>query len=114
MKTFSVYPPVMDWNGYKADSIVEKANVFNNYRCSVFGPASQIKIVLSNNPSIILSVSLVAVFEFENMLKECDDNLSAGSDNSPAFVLHHSASILAPLVHSLFQCIVDAGIWPGE
>ena len=114
MKTSSVYPSVLEWNGYKAHSIVEKANVFNNYFCSVFGPATQITIVLSNHPSIILSNSLVAVSEVENMLKECDDNLSAGSDNVPAFVLHHSASILAPLVHSLFQCIVDTGIWPDE
>ena len=48
------------------------------------------------------------------MLKECDDNLSVGSDNIPAFVLHHSASILAPLVHSHFQGIVYTGIWPDE
>ena len=100
------------WN--EAHSIVEKANVFNNYFGSVSGPASQITIVLSNNPSIILSDSLVAVSEVENMLKECDDNLSAGSDNIPAFVLHHSLSILAPFVLSLFQCIVETGIWPDE
>ena len=75
MKTSSVYPSVVEWNGYKAHSIVEKAKVFNNYFCSVFEPATRITIVLSNNPSIILSDSLVAVFEVENMLKECDDNL---------------------------------------
>ena len=114
MKTSSVYPSVLECNGYKAHSIVEKVNVFNNYFCSRFGPATQITIVLSNNPSIILSDSLVAVSEFENMPKECDDPLSARSDNIPAFVLHHSASILAPLVLSLFQCIVETGIWPDE
>ena len=114
MKTSSVYPSVLEWNGYKAHSIVEKVNVFNHYFCSRFGPATQITIVLSNNPSIILSDSLVAVSEFENMPKECDDPLSARSDNIPAFVLHHSASILAPLVLSLFQCIVETGIWPDE
>ena len=114
MNTSSVYPSVLEWNDYKAHSIVEKANVFNNYFCSLFGPASQITIVLSKNPSIILSDSLVAVSEVENMLKECDDNLSAGSDNIPAFVLHISASILARLVRPLFQGIVETGIWPDE
>ena len=69
MDIFSVYPSVLEGNGCKAHSIVEKANVFNSYFCSVFGPATQITIVLSNNPSII---SLVAVSEIENMLKECD------------------------------------------
>ena len=114
MKTSSVYPSVLEWNGYKAHSIVEKANVFNNYFCSVFGPATHTTNVLSNNPSIILSDSPVAVSEVENMLKECDYNLSVGSDIIPAFVLHHSASILASLVHSLFQCIFETGIWPDE
>ena len=109
VKSSFVYSSVFDWNGYNHHSIVEETNVYNNYFCSVFGPATQITIVLSNNPSIILSDSLVAVSEVENMLKECDDNLSPGSDNIPAFVLHPSASYLAPLVHSLFQYIVDTG-----
>ena len=98
----------------KTHSIVEKANVFNNYFFSVFEPASQKTYVLYNNPSIILSDALVAASEVENMVKECDDNLLAGSDNVPAFGLHRSASILAPLVHSVFQCIVATGICPDE
>ena len=80
----------------------------------MFGPATQLTFVLSNNPIIILSDSLVAVSAVEIMLKKCEDNLSTGSDDILAFVLHHSASNLAPLVHSLFQCIVETGIWPNE
>ena len=47
MKPSSVYPSVLEWNDCKALPIAEKANVFNNYFCSVFGPATQITIALS-------------------------------------------------------------------
>ena len=102
MKNRSVYPSVLGWNSYKTHSIVEKTKDFTNYFCSVLRPATQITIFLSNNPRIILSDSLVTVSEFENLLKESDDNPSAGSDNFAAFPLHHSASLLAPVVHSFF------------
>ena len=114
MKTFSVYLYVLQWKGNKTHSNFEKANVFNNYFCSVFGPATQITTVLSNNSSIILSTSSAAVSEVKNMLKECDENLPAGSDNISAFILHYCASFLASLVHSISQCIVDSGTWPDE
>jgi hypothetical protein len=53
-----------------------------------------------------------SIEDFEKVLRSIDLNKAAGSDNISPAVIRSCASELAPVLHCLFNKIVDSGTWP--
>ena len=83
-----------------------KADLFNNFFCSVYKSETFTYNGCSDNTSINLRELSFGESDVNSLLKKVPDTTAVAADGIPPFVLKYNADALTPMVYILFSQIV--------
>ena len=105
-------PSVVKLGASCASTDNTKADLFNNFFCSVYKSETFTYNGCSDNTSINLRELSLGESDVNSLLKKVPDTTAVAADGIPPFVLKYNADALTPMVYILFSQIVTCCIWP--
>ena len=103
-------PSVVKLGASSASTDNTKADLFNNFFCSVFKSETFTYNGCSDNTSINLRELSFGESDVNSLLKKVPDTTEVAADGIPPFVLKNNADALTPMVYILFSQIVTCYI----
>jgi len=94
----------------------EKADALNNQFYSVFTDEDLMEIPESADTKVTSNILLItfSVTGIEHQLNLLNTHKSSGPDCIPAFVLHHCATEIAPILTVIFSQSLNTGLIPSD
>lgn len=106
-------PSIMKWEDTTASTDLEKANLFNDFFCSVFQQnCNTIPPVPEVDPTVKLSDVTFTVTEVKKQLEKVPESNTITADNLSSGIIRSGADIISPLVYILFSVIIATATWP--
>ena len=105
-------PSVVKLGASCASTDNTKADLFNNFFCSVYKSETFTYNGCSDNTSINLRELAFGESDVNSLFKKVPDTTAVAADGVPPFVLKYNADALTPMVYILFSQIVTCCIWP--
>ena len=105
-------PSVVKLGASCASTDKTKADLFNNFFCSVYKSEIITYNGCSDNTSINLRELSFGESDVNSLLKKVPDTTAVAADGIPPFVLKYNADALTPMVYILLGQIVTCCIWP--
>ena len=107
-------PSKVYWKDTEAETVLDKANLFNSFFKSVSSELSNgsVDFVQETTSDIFLSEICFDSLQLCEFLRDIPTGTIAACDGIPPFIYSSCSELLAPYVHSLFRFILRTTCWP--